>query len=110
MLKSALQAWEFRNLRAHMHHPSEAESLYALKLLVDLLGQCGLEDARGRLEQLLVEAQGLVAKARDASNGVGGSGGGVVAEESKPLEASEWEALLLYRALLDFERQLSEVS
>ncbi len=64
LLTNALQAWQFRNLRAHMYLPSENESLDALRLLADLLDHCGLNSAAGEIETSLVEARDLMGKAR----------------------------------------------
>jgi len=98
-----VQAWQFRNMRAHMYLPSENESLDALRLLADLLDQCGLKSAAQEIEALLVEARDLMKKARMTISSSSSE------QATVRLQDREWEALLLYRALFNFEQKPEQV-
>ena len=96
LLEGLLQTAEGRHRRAHAQQPTEAEVLDSLRHMVGVLRQCACDETE-EMQALLRDAQDLVDNARLS--------GGTLATTRK-LSVKEFQALHLYRALIQFEAKI----
>eukprot|EP00171_Calliarthron_tuberculosum_P001029 IDg1029t1 len=104
LLQKLRSASEMRTRRAHMEPPSEAEVVDALGIMKAILLQCKLETAAQKILGPMEKAQQLFENAIEAASNESKSS--ACDTTSELLSATDWKALVLYRALSEFETQL----
>eukprot|EP00171_Calliarthron_tuberculosum_P022086 IDg22086t1 len=104
LLQKLLFASEMCTQRAHVAPPSEAEVVDALGVMKAILLQCKLDTAAEEISDPMSKAQLLFGKATQASSN--GSSQAAFCKTNQLLSNTEWQALVLYRALNEFETQL----
>lgn len=105
LLQKLLFTSEMRTRRAHMTPPSEVEVLDALEVLKATLLQCELDNAAQEISDTIENIQVLVDKAFKAiGNDAIGAGSEMATQR---VSVAEWEALVLYQALNEFESRLN---
>lgn len=120
MLQKLICASEMRTRRAHKKPISEWEVVDALEGIHATLVQCGLEPAADkfltpgeRVQGLVDKVQYLVDKAQELGDKASTASSDWSEEVSRPTDSQrltvpEWEALVLYQALNEFDTQLAE--
>jgi hypothetical protein len=99
LLNRLLAASFGRTLRAHLEEPSEREVLDSLGTMRAVLTRCGCSAGATKVSAILERAQRLheVAEQRSADAG---------ASEARALPVNEFENLMLYVGVCDFEQRL----